>query len=273
VETSFPAVLLELLGIGLPAPHFLELIAQSGILQMRLCPTFSDCAESGLLVDFGLHYDRQLSLSILQVSSSLQASMLPGLKESIPALSSLTVLYDPLELSRERIVHEIRRLCEVSGRAPDIARTWDIPVVYGGEAGPDLEEVALSAGMTVEETVALHAGRDYFIYMLGFLPGFAYLGDLPKELETPRRPTPRARVPAGSVAIAAGLTAIYPLESPGGWHVIGSTPIIPWDMKRRMEPLFQAGDRVCFRAVEAGEAEDIQRMAAEGWTPACREEA
>ena len=135
---------------------------------MRLSPTFSDCAESALLVDFGLHYDRPLSLSILQVSTRLQALMLPGLKEIIPALSSLTVLYDPLELSKERIVHEIRHLCEVSSEVPDCSRTWEVPVVYGGEGGPDLEEVALRAGITEEETVALHAGRDYFVYIFCF---------------------------------------------------------------------------------------------------------
>ncbi len=238
---------------------------------MRLCPAFSDCAESALLVDFGPQYDRQLGLSILQVCKVLQASMLPGLKESIPALTSLTVLYDPLELSRERIVQEIQHLCEVSGSAPGCARTWEIPVVYGGERGPDLEAVALRAGLTEEEAIALHAGQDYHVAMLGFLPGFAYLGDLPEKLKMPRRATPRARVPAGSVAIAASMTAIYPLESPGGWHVIGYTPVIPWDLKRRKEPLFQAGDGVCFKQVEAGEAEEIQRLAAEGWTPACRE--
>jgi KipI family sensor histidine kinase inhibitor len=237
---------------------------------MGLCPAFFDCAESALLVDFGPQYDRRLSLSILQVSKVLEASMLPGLKESIPALSSLTVVYDPLELSKERIVQEIQRLCEVSGGAPDCGRAWEIPVVYGGEGGPDLEDVARRAGMTEEEAIALHAGRDYHVYMLGFLPGFAYLGDLPEKLEMPRRATPRARVPAGSVAIASSMTAIYPLDSPGGWHVIGYTPVIPWDLKRRKEPLFQAGDRVCFKPVEAREADEIRRLAAEGWLPACR---
>ena len=143
---------------------------------MGLCPAFFDCAESALLVDFGPQYDRRLSLSILQVSKVLEASMLPGLKESIPALSSLTVLYDPLELPRERIVQEIQRLCEVSGAAPDRGRAWEIPVVYGGEGGPDLEDVARRARMTEEAAIALHAGRDYHVYMLGFLPGFAYLG-------------------------------------------------------------------------------------------------
>jgi KipI family sensor histidine kinase inhibitor len=236
---------------------------------MRLCPTFCDCAESALLVDFGPQYDRQFSLSILQVSKVLQASMLPGFKESIPALTSLTVLYDPLELPKERIVREIRHLCEESGPVQDRARAWEIPVVYGGEGGPDLEEVARRAGISEEEATALHAGQDYHVYMLGFLPGFAYLGDLPEKLTMPRRATPRARVTAGSIAIASGMTAIYPLESPGGWHVIGCTPVIPWDLKRQKEPLFQAGDRVSFKPVEAEEAKEIQRLAAEGWTPSC----
>ena len=256
---------------GLPAPHFPDWKALSEILQMRLCPTFSDCAESALLVDFGPHYDRQLSLAILQVCKVLEASMLPGLKESIPALTSLTVLYDPLELSKEKIVHQILDLCTVSGGVPIRRRTWEVPVVYGGGGGPDLEEVARRAGISEEEAIALHAGQDYHVTMLGFLPGFAYLGDLPEKLKAPRRATPRARVPAGSVAIASEMTAIYPLESPGGWHLIGSTPVIPWDLKRQKEPLFQAGDRVCFKPVEAEEAEEIRRLAAEGWSPACRE--
>ena len=239
---------------------------------MRLCPAFSDCAESALLADFGPKYDRRLSLSILQVGKVLQASMLPGLRESVPALSSLTVFYDPLELSRDRLITEIERLCTVSGDAQDCARTWEIPVVYGGDCGPDLEEAAERAGITVEEAIALHAGRNYHVYMLGFLPGFAYLGDLAEELRTPRRASPRARVPAGSVAIASDMTAIYPLESPGGWNIIGYTPVIPWDLQRQKEPLFQAGDRVCFKQVDAEEAEDLRLLAAKGWTPACLEE-
>ncbi len=233
---------------------------------MRLYPTFSDCAESAMLVGFGPQYDRQLSLSILQVCKSLAASMLPGLKESIPALSSLTVLYDPLELPRESIVHEIQRLCEACGETPGLGRTWEIPVVYGGDRGPDLQDVALRAGITEEEAIALHVSRDYHVYMLGFLPGFAYLGDLPEQLHAPRRATPRPHLPKGSVAIAAGMTAIYPLGSPGGWHVIGYTPVLPWDMIRQEEPLFLPGDRVRFRQVDAAE---IERLAAEGWMPLC----
>ena len=238
---------------------------------MPLHPAFFDCAESTLLVDFGTQVDRQQSLSILQVSRALQDSMLPGLKETIPALSSLTVLYDPLALSRERLAREVRRLCEAPAASPARTHRWVIPVVYGGEGGPDLQEVASRAGISEEEAIALHTGRDYHVTMLGFLPGFAYLGDLAEKLVMPRRATPRARVPAGSVAIAASMTAIYPLESPGGWHVIGHTPINPWDLKRQNEPLFQAGDLVAFKQAGAEEAEGIRRRVAEGWMPPCTE--
>ncbi len=240
---------------------------------MRLCPKFFDCAESALLVDFGRQYGKRLSLAILQISERLEAAMLPGFKESIPALSSLTVLYDPLKLSRERIAIEVQQICENSGGVGDRGRTWEIPVAYGGEGGPDLGDVAHQAGMTEREVIALHAAHAYYAYMLGFLPGFAYLGDLPEKLRLPRRATPRARVPAGSVAIASDMTAIYPLESPGGWHLIGHTPVIPWDMKRREEPLFRPGDQVRFIQVEACEAEELRRLAAEGWTPKCTEAA
>ncbi len=135
-------------------------------------------------------------------------------------------------------------------------------MAYGGGGGPDLTEAAERAGLSVDDAVALHAGAVYDVYMLGFLPGFAYLGDLPDALRLPRRATPRARVPAGSVAIAAEMTAIYPLESPGGWHLIGSTPVRPWDMSLRREPLFRPGDRVRFQPVSLAEAQELARLAA-----------
>lgn len=240
---------------------------------MRLCPTFFDCAESALLVDFGPQHAKQLSLAILEVAELLAAESLRGLQETIPALSSLTVLYDPLELSRDRIIHEIERLCETRTRAPECGRLWEIPVAYGGCGGPDLAEAAQQAGLSVDTAIALHASTLYDVYMLGFLPGFAYLGDLPEALRLPRRATPRARVPAGSVAIAAEMTAIYPLESPGGWHLIGSTPVALWDMSRRQKPLFRPGDRVRFQHVSLAKAQELSRLAAEGWIPQCTDAA
>jgi KipI family sensor histidine kinase inhibitor len=234
---------------------------------MRLSFTFFDCAESALFVDFGPYYNRPLSLAILDASERLAKAGLRGMKESIPALSSLTVLYDPLELPKERLIAEIEAVCGTEHTVADCGKTWELPVVYGGEAGPDLGEVAAGAGISQEEAIALHAAQTYHVYMLGFAPGFAYLGDLPEALRLPRRATPRARLPAGSVAIASDMTAVYPLESPGGWHLIGRTPVTLWDMARRDEPLLKPGDRVRFLPVSEEDSQVLRRRAAEGWAP------
>jgi KipI family sensor histidine kinase inhibitor len=234
---------------------------------MRLSFTFFDCAESALFVDFGPHYSKRLSLAILDAGERLAKSGLHGLKESIPALSSLTVLYDPLQLPKERLVAEIEAICGAGLTAADCGKTWELPVVYGGASGPDLGEVAARAGMSPEDVIALHAAQTYHVYMLGFAPGFVYLGDLPQALRLPRRATPRARLPAGSVAIASDMTSIYPLESPGGWHLIGNTPVALWDMARRDEPLLKPGDHVRFKPVSEAEADALRRLASEGWAP------
>ncbi len=234
---------------------------------MRPSFTFFDCAESALLVDFGPKYSKTLSLEILNVSEGLAKTVLPGLRETIPALSSLTVFYDPLLLPKERLTAEIEALCSWEQPIAPRSRTWEIPVVYGGDGGPDLDEVASRAGLTASEAASLHAAQLYQVYMLGFLPGFAYMGDLPEPLRLPRQPTPRARVPAGSVAIAAEMTAIYPLESPGGWHLIGSTPIVLWDIARQDEALLKPGDRVRFVTVSSSGAEELRKATAQGWRP------
>ena len=234
---------------------------------MRPSFTYADCGESALLVDFGSHYSKALSLAILDASDRLAAARLPGLSECVPALSSLTVFYDPLQLPRDRLAREIEKLFASPEPAAVHGRTFNIPVLYGGEGGPDLGHVAEITGMPPQEAVHLHASPLYHVYMLGFLPGFAYLGNIPEPLRLPRRSTPRARVPAGSVAIAADMTAIYPLESPGGWHLIGHTPVPLWDMARREEPLLKPGDSVRFLPVSCGEAEALARRVVEGWLP------
>ncbi len=234
---------------------------------MRPSFTFFDCGESALLVDFGQRYSKNLSLAILDASERLASAALPGLRECVPAFSSLTVFYDPLQLPRERLAEEVEALFTTSQPIVDCGRTFEIPVLYGGEGGPDLDNVAASAGIAPEEAACLHASQLYHVYMLGFLPGFAYLGDLPEPLRMPRRSTPRARVPAGSVAIAADMTAVYPRESPGGWHLIGSTPAVLWDMPRQKQPLLKPGDRVRFVPVTSVEAGVLRKRAASGWQP------
>lgn len=234
---------------------------------MELRPRFLDCAESALIVDFGAHYDKVLSLKILGISEQLSALKLRGFQESVPALASLTIFYDPLELRRDDLVAVLDDLCKAESSRSASKRRWEIPVSYGGERGPDLAHAATSAGLTEADLVALHSEPFYHVYMLGFLPGFAYLGDLPERLRLPRRSTPRPRVPRGSVAIVSDMTAVYPLESPGGWHFIGFTPVALWDMERSDTPLFQPGDEVKFKPVSSSEAEALRQDAADGWRP------
>ncbi|MGH3579714.1 MAG: 5-oxoprolinase subunit PxpB, partial [Mycobacterium sp.] len=131
-------------------------------------------------------------------------------------------------------------------------RLWRVPVCYQNELGPDLASVAERTGLGIDDVVALHVGTRYHVYMIGFVPGYPYMGDLPEALVLPRRVDPRIRVPPGSVAIATTLTAIYPLESPGGWHLIGTTPIPLFDAHASPPALFAPGDAVEFEAIDPG---------------------
>src|SRR5690606_19723136 len=139
-----------------------------------------------------------------------------------------------------------------------------LPVCYEGEAAPDLAAVAATLGIRVDELIAAHSGTEYRVYMLGFLPGFPFMGDLPAHLRLPRRAQPRVRVPAGSVAIATGLTAIYPWESPGGWHLLGRCPVPLFDARRAAPALLAAGDRVRFTPVSSAECRAIEAGLARG---------
>ncbi len=233
----------------------------------KLCPEFFDCGESALIVDFGARMDIGLSVAILNLASQLADASLLGLIEVLPAFSSLTVFYDPLILAREDLISAVTRLCEVQTSELHGARLWEIPVHYGSASGADLPDVAARIGRTEDEVIAMHSAETYHVYMLGFLPGFAYMGDLPPELYLPRRTTPRSRVPAGSVAIAAEMTAIYPLESPGGWHLIGWTPVPLWDIRRMNEPLLRPGDKLSFKPVSSEDAAAIAAKIEAGWLP------
>jgi KipI family sensor histidine kinase inhibitor len=148
------------------------------------------------------------------------------------------------------------------GRAASAPRVVEVPVCYGGEFGPDLEEVAATCGLAVAEAIALHGASPHVVYMLGFAPGFPYIGGLDPRLAVPRRATPRAKVPAGSVAIARDQTSIYPNESPGGWNLIGRTPVALFDMNADPPCLLQPGDRVRFVAVSARQYDAIAQRRA-----------
>jgi inhibitor of KinA len=212
---------------------------------------FLSAGDRGVVVEFGDRIDRALSEEVLRLAAQLRTSELPGVVETVPTFRSLMVHYDPLVTSRAELEGAIASLLD-RGPGPRAAATlWRVPVCYEDEFAPDLAEVARLTGLAPGEVVTLHSGVRYHVYMLGFLPGFPYMGDLPAALALPRRADPRVRVPAGSVSIATSLTAIYPYESPGGWHLIGTTPVRLFDIERAPPALLAPGDAVLFEPIDA----------------------
>jgi KipI family sensor histidine kinase inhibitor len=175
--------------------------------------------------------------------------------ETVPAYASLLVVFDPLQASPEALKRLIAGLCDFEDAGPTEDRTVvEIPVVYGGEAGPDLDAVAAHHGLSRDAGIGLHTGTVYRVYMIGFTPGFPYMGELPEALDTPRRDTPRTHIPKGSVAIAQRQTGIYPAVSPGGWQIIGRTPVALFDPRKETPSFLTMGDAVRFTPITAEEA-------------------
>ena len=214
-----------------------------------MIPRFLPVGDRALAIEFGDVIDRGLSRQVLRLDHAIRADPPTGIVETVPTFRSLMVHYDPLTTSRANLEAAITGLLDSDREPPAVARLWRIPVCYEGQFAPDLAEVAQQTGLAAADIVALHSAVRYHVYMLGFLPGFPYMGDLPAELALPRRADPRVRVPAGSIAIATTLTAIYPYESPGGWHLIGATPIRFFDPSHEPPSLLAAGDVVRFEAI------------------------
>ena len=203
--------------------------------------TISPFGESALLLGFEQRIDPEIAARAAAVAEAWVAL---GLGTAVPAYASVLLRFDPLELALESAERRARELAEqpqAAGRARQ--ETIDIPVRYDG---PDLEETAALSKMTVEDLVLAHAGREYRAFFLGFMPGFAYCGLLDERIVAPRLAAPRARVAAGSVAVADGQTAVYPLDSPGGWRLLGRTSMALFDPGRDPPALIHAGDRVRF---------------------------
>lgn len=171
----------------------------------------------------------------------------PQVEDVVPGMNNLTLICRPLRMAFDELTHRLRAAWMDAEAEALSGREVDIPVDYGGEHGPDLEEVARLTGLTAGEVVSRHAGGDYVVFFLGFLPGFAYLGGLDPRLHVPRRATPRLSVPAGSVGIGGAQTGIYPLAVPGGWQLIGRTCEVLFDPTRTPPTLLAPGDRVRFR--------------------------
>ena len=222
---------------------------------------FLNAGDTALTIEFGDGVERSLLAAVSALDAALTQAIasggLRGVVETVPTFRSLTVIYDPLLTSRAAIEAGIRAVLGAPvtpGRRR--GRLWQLPVCYGDQlaaCGPDLDELAAACGLTPAAVVRLHASLTCEVYMLGFLPGFPFMGDLPEVLSRPRRSEPRLRVPAGSVATAGTLTAIYPYESPGGWHLIGACPLPLFSAAWPQAALLRPGDRVCWRAIEVAE--------------------
>jgi 5-oxoprolinase (ATP-hydrolysing) subunit B len=204
-------------------------------------------SDRSVLVFFGDEISLPLHREVLRLTQAFD-SLPSGILNVHPAYASVLIDFDPRRRRHEEVVELVRHA--LSAGTPDAQaaqpRTVPVPVRYGGESGPDLDDVARHAGMTPADVVRLHAGADYLVYFLGFSPGFPYLGGMPPELATPRLAAPRKTVPAGSVAIGGSQTGIYPSESPGGWRIIGRTHLRLFDPDADPPALLRAGDHVRF---------------------------
>jgi inhibitor of KinA len=219
---------------------------------------FSLLGDAALTISFGTEMSRATNARVVAAAKAIRSANISGISDVVPAFAALSVHFDPLVVEHSKIVEAIAGIDVFDDADMSAGRFVDIPVLYGGEAGPDLDEVTRETGLSATGIVELHSSAEYHVYMLGFLPGFAYLGDLDEKLRLPRLKTPRTRVPAGSVAIADQTTAIYPLESPGGWRLIGRTPLRLFDHTADPPAVFAAGDRVRFRPVTAMEFARIE---------------
>ena len=226
------------------------------ILQVKIL----QAGDTALTIEFGDSATRELSAQVLALDRQLAAAgALPGVIETVPTMRSLTVYYDPLLTSHAVLTEAIRPLLNMSAATEITGRRWTLPVCYDAAFAPDLAEVAAATKLTVAEVIRLHTSVTYRVYMLGFLPGQAYLGDLPPALHLPRRQTPRTAVPPGSVSIATSMASVYPLERPGGWQLIGRCPVRMFDPGAASPVLLAPADEVRFRAIDATELEALTR--------------
>lgn len=218
--------------------------------------TISPLGDSAVVVALGAGLDETALVRVRALAEAIERDCPEGVVDVVPAFASVTVFYDAAHCggyARLRTEIEARAARAEAALVSQVARVLEIPVCYGGEWGPDLGDVAARAGVSTEQVVDLHSGADYLVHAIGFAPGFAYLGGLPAALHTARRATPRTSVPAGTVGIGGAQTGVYPLATPGGWNLIGRTPLRMFDAGRTEPALLRAGDRVKFRAISAGE--------------------
>lgn len=232
---------------------------------MTAPPRFLPVGDTALSVEFGSTIEPAINDRVVAFDRAVTAAGLAGIVETVPSYRALLVEYEPRRLSFNALVAHLLAIDgEGPGELSPVPRRWVVPVAYGREFGEDLPEVARRRNLSAEAVIAAHVSSVYRVYMIGFAPGFAYLGRLPPELELPRRETPRQRVAEGSVMIGGLQTAIAPTAIPTGWHILGRTPLRCLDMQKPDPFLFQPGDRVRFRPIGLLEFEELSARSAMG---------
>lgn len=223
------------------------------------------CGDSAVSMEFGNVISEEINKKIRTLTTLIENRKISGINEVVPTYRSLMIHYNPLIIGYEELVIILKETEEninsIELPSPEII---EIPVLYGGKYGPDIENVAKYNNLTVEEVVKIHTSAQYLIYMLGFTPGFPYLGGMDKRIATPRLSSPRIKIPAGSVGIAGEQTGVYPVQSPGGWQLIGSTPVELFNPKRDNPILLKSGNYIVFKSINEEEymriKEDVKNI-------------
>ncbi len=226
--------------------------------------TVHEAGDTGLVLDFGDKIDACINQHVLKIADQLGDLALAGIHETVPSFRSLLIQYDPAIVSATALVASIRQLAARDEIVPAAKRLWRLPVCYDKTLAQDISALAEQVGLSESSVVEAHSSRTYSIYMLGFLPGQPYLGDLAPELRVARRKNPRLKVPGGSVGVATSLTSIFPMETPSGWHLIGRTPVALWHQPVDLGPLLAPGDQVVFEPIDLDSFVSLAARAAAG---------
>lgn len=235
-------------------------------------PTISPVGDRAISIDFGQVIDPTINRHIRQTIERIKELQLDGIIELVPTYCALLVEYDAMLYSYSEICNIIEPTLEegMTNTTNELVTVVEVPTVYGGEFGPDLRFVASHNHLSEDEVISIHSGTDYLVYMLGFIPGFTYLGGMDPRIATPRLSSPRTLIPAGSVGIAGEQTGTYPSDSPGGWQIIGRTPVTMYDMSKAQAALLKAGDYVRYVPIDESEFHRIKALGAD-YVPVIRE--